>query len=259
MDLWLEPGECCSLAGATADDRELAAYSASEFMWAKTGRQFGIGRETVRPCRGPAGDTGRFDLSVALAFAEPRIGLPLWQGSCSCSRPDGCSCRGKDWVKLPRDRVREILEVTIDGVLLDSDQYALRGRNRLYRVDGLRWPCCQNLDLETSEEGTWAVRYVFGHRVPRLVYLATKRLACEIIKATVNDPTCRLPSTTRTVAARGISVELARFFDESGTIGIFEVDAAIWAANPAGLPHRATAWSPELQGRAVRVLPEGGS
>jgi hypothetical protein len=155
--------------------------------------------------------------------------------------------------------VREILSVTVDGEELDTSAYRLRRPNRLYRVDGSKWPCCQDLALEPTEEGTWEVRYIFGVRVPTIVLLGTRRLACEYLKGFVGDESCRLPLNARAITARGISVDLVKFFEESGTTGIFEVDAAIRAVNPEGLQHRATAWSPEMTDRAVRSEPEVSS
>lgn len=252
MDLWISPDDCCSPAtDATADQRLVAATAASEFMWAHTGRRYGIGIDTVRPCRTRTGGPSRFDLPSTDRFIATGP-MAFFHGTCGCSRPSDCGCRQKDHIRLPRDRVRQILEVKVDGEVISADQYRLRRPNRLYRLDGT-WPCCQDLALEDDEEGTWSVRYQFGRPVPAIGLIAARRLACEYLKALVDDPTCRLPGNARSVTARGISVDLGRLLDQ-GVIGLFEVDAAF---ESLGKDERASAWSPELDGRAVRVEPLG--
>lgn len=257
MDLWVTPEECCSTSGpgdATADQRLAACLVASEVMWAKTARMYGLGVDTVRPCRGPVGDGYRFDLPSSSLFGFP-ISRPYYHGRCGCSSVGQCGCRQKDSVRLPRDRVREILEVKVDGEVLADSAYRLRRPNVLYRMDGETWPCCQDVALEDDEEGTWSVRYRWGRPVPHVARMGARRLACEVLKGLVDDPTCRLPSNARSVSARGITVDLVQLLEQLGATGLFEVDLAVQTLNPDGLQMRASAWSPEVSGRAVRVDP----
>lgn len=254
MDLWIDTTDWCGDIDATADQRRLAAEAASQFMWSATARQFGLGVETVRPCLSRAGDSHRFDRGTN----------PTWRplfGGCGCTRPDGCSCSRKSFVKLPRDRVTNIIMVVVDGVPLVYTDWALRGRNKLYRVsDTETWPCCQDLELEITEVGTWAVTYEHGQPVPPLLVLAAQTFGRELLKAVVDDPTCRIPKSAQVVNRQGITMQMTQF-DAAGSTGLFEVDAAIQAVNPNRLETRATAWSPELAGKAVRdpVPPGSGS
>jgi hypothetical protein len=79
-------------------------------------------------------------------------------------------------------------------------------------------------------------------------------LACELVKAHLGVD-CALPARVQTLTRQGMSMAILdpQEFLAFGRTGLYEVDLAIAAVNPHGLRRRATAWSPEVKGRARRT------
>lgn len=239
----------CGCPEASADVTESSIQTASEILYALTGRQYpGTCEATLRPCAN-GGSSRPFGWSYP--WFPIRIGGQwLNIGGCGCHTANDCACRPYPRLNLGRSDIQSVETVTIDDVELDPTAYRLDSHHYLIRTDGSGWPCCQDLSVD-SGEGTWSVELTYGWPVPESLRHAAAVLAMEYVKSCISDDSCRLPSRTQSIVKQGISIELqdpAQYLD-SGRTGIPEVDLAVHAANPNGLTREAIVRSPEV-GRA---------
>ncbi|MEV4705496.1 hypothetical protein [Actinoplanes sp. NPDC049316] len=226
--------------------RELAVEVAGQLLWMLSGRQFGVCSTTVRPV--PRGHPGvrvwrRWEL-----YLSPE--LPGWTTFCGCpglGPAADCGCDQDVQVSLPGG-VQRVLQVRIDGQVLDASVYRVDNRRWLVRTDGGRWPARQELTAGDDEPGAFVVTYERGVPVPAAGRWAGGQLACEIAKAAVGDTKCRLPRRVASIVRQGVHTEFvdpARLARD-GMTGIPEVDGWLAAVNPYGLPRDSVVWSPDL-------------
>jgi len=214
--------------GSAAAARQAAENLAVQVLWGLSGRQFGICGYIVRPCLALTPDQHRRPGTPALTAY-----VVSWEGDHWENLPCGCSgmCRtaGPRAVHLPGP-ARDIIAVTVAGVILPDDQYVLEG-DILHRV-GRSWPR-QNLSRPMGEPDTWSVEYLRGNPVPPGVDRLTGLLAKEFLAA-CGGGTCRLPRTVTSVTRQGISYQVFNPNDiyESGKTGLTEVDMWLAAVNP---------------------------
>ena len=245
---------CDVPATATLFDEENAIQAASEILHILTGRQYpGVCSEILRPCPSP----GYLPQDSGLPFGWYPIhigGVWLNSGWCGCHSSADCGCACIPQLELGRDDVQTVDQVTIDGVILDPGAYRLDHQRWLVRIDGGTWPCCQDLTEPTTETGTWSVTITYGRPIPTSLENAALVYACELVKAKVGVD-CALPARVQTLTRQGVSMTLLdpQEFLTFGRTGLYEVDMVIAAYNPEGLRRRATAWSPEVKGRARRT------
>lgn len=216
-ELWITGDEildCCDATIGTDVPVDTFAAEASALLYELSGRQFGgICQRTVRPCPGDCGCWSR----------------PDWRHA---GRARGC--RPLSSVKLAGYPVQEIIEVMIDGDVIDPSEYRLeRGRDlvRLDDTDGKRqrWPACQDLGL-ASGDGTFFVTYTYGVGPPVAGVEAAKQLACELVKACPSSGAtedCDLPPGTIRVTRQGLTVEAQTLglFLGQGQTGLTHIDA----------------------------------
>lgn len=204
---------------------------AASVLWALSGRQFGIFDTVVRPCVQPL---------WSWPWSTPSYtsyGI-WWDGAGYHTWPCGCVggyCRrsGPGAVHLAGPAV-DIIEVTIDGTVLDSDQYVLEN-NVLFRVGAeTRWPP-QDLTRPLGYPRTWSVEYLRGTPVPPGVDRLTGALAAEFFNACTGRK-CRLPRSVISLTSDGITTQFNpnQIFD-SGKTGLIEVDTWLAAINPGKL------------------------
>ncbi|OBC03370.1 hypothetical protein A5784_14145 [Mycobacterium sp. 852013-50091_SCH5140682] len=208
--------------------RNAAEDRAVFVLWALSGRQFGVCETKVRPCPENLSLAG-----YAMPWASPFV-LTLDEGhwfNWPCGCVGSCTVSGPRVVHLPGP-VAEVTAVTIDGVVLDPDEYQVEG-NVLYRK-GTSWPR-QDLGRPLGESGTWSVTYTRGNPVPPGVAQLVGLLAKEFMVAC--DPSgtakCRLPRTVVSTTRQGVT----HVFDPAkmlaaGKTGLPEVDSWLAAANP---------------------------
>ena len=237
---------CCTAEiGSDTTFLEASIAAASEALYLASGKQFvGICERTVRPCQTDACGCGTQILS--------RGHLVGWDGGCWGGYD--CGCQPTSRVKLA-GYATEIVEVKIDGIVIDESEYELVRNKWLVHRGGGRWPSCQIDDLPDTEEGTFSVTYEYGKAPPVLGQLAAAALACEIVKSCTTGVECALPDGVVRITRQGITVERSLFIqDERGrwATGIGAVDIFLNAVNQAGIPRRATAWSPSSRGRYAR-------
>jgi hypothetical protein len=262
--VWLKPTEP-TLSEPTPTPEEQAAHdvwaadndAAEAFGWltlnSLTAGQIAMCPITVRPCR------SRCREGAYYVGARPG-GLPwspvlvdgqwinIW-----CGHRGSCACSTVSTVVLPVP-VGRIIEVKIDGVVLDPDLYRVDDGKNLVRLDGEEWPYCQDMSLNDGV-GTFLVTYMQGFEATNVEKRAVGSLASEFIKMLGGDKKCRLPRGTRTVTRQGVNIELVTDLFAAGTTGLPEVDAIIRALNPNGLKFRPRVWSPDQQ---RPVTPTGG-
>src|SRR5439155_25128670 len=117
---------------------------------------------------------------------------------------DNCSCHSVEEVVLP-GAVTAIVDVTIDGVVLNPSAYRVDNGRLLVRQDGGLWPLCNDLSKPPGQHGTWTVTALYGKPVPSSGRIALGELVCELIKACTDDPSCRLPERLQTLTRQGVT------------------------------------------------------
>jgi hypothetical protein len=249
--LWVDVDQiaaCCEMPTGM-DEFELiaqltnAATVASELLfWAEGRRHAGACQRIARPCQ-----TGCSCGYQVLSRGH----LVGWDGNCWGDY--NCGCTAVSAVKLAGS-VREILEVTIDGVVVDPAEYFVDERRWLVRK-AARWPACQARDLDPDQPGTFAVTYIYGKNPPASGTRAARQLACELFKSCTGSEDCNLPTGVMRVTRQNVTFErsfLSR--DEKGIwrSGLGEVDLYLNTINPHGLVRRPTFWSPSRRARYAR-------
>jgi len=263
----------CTAADVGSDTSVLEewAEAASELLFEFSGRRFnGECEDTVRPCRIGAGCWEGF-ASPGWPFVAGVSWSWGWNGTYGAwdwgwwgGGNSVCGCRGLSQVELAGYPVTSIVEVKINGAVLDplyddgSPAYRLDEYRYLVRMNdpdapdtAARWPSCQNLALEDDQEGTWSIRYTYGQPPPVAGVLAAKQLACELYQASIGGE-CRLPAGTTTVTRQGVTVDRLLFKSWALTpagwgTGLPLVDAFLNAFNPEGVKMRPLVWSPDIQ------------
>lgn len=260
---WPMADDCsCLPAPRDMDDQQrVAVESATEILWRLTAGRFGLCREIVRPCRRPCAPT-----RAGGARMRPDVINGRWVNlSCGCGCPepecDSCTCgTAPDTVDLPGPvhapylpnddgcptHTRYPVRVWIDGEPLDPDAFRVDG-NTLMRVDGQRWPQCQDMTVAYDEPGGFGVEYWRGLDVPIGGRRAVAILACELWKKCSGASDCALPERVNTVTREGISYTFVdpMEFLSNGRTGLPEVDMWLSTVNPTGALSPPGVWSPD--------------
>lgn len=250
---WAEIGDMpCMDYETDSAVAEAMLLFASDVLYEFTGRQWpGVCISTVRPCaeRSRGGAAGWW----------PVGGRRGSWGSCSCNRSRRCGCSSLSEVRLA-DHVLEVVHVVVDGVVVPPVEYALDDHRFLVgltEADGSPrvWPCCQRLDREPTEAGTWEVTFTHGGMPPRGGSLAAASLACELVKAFTPDAKgCRLPKRVTSITRQNVTVSLLdplTLFSE-GQTGLPEVDLWLGSVIAGRRRRRARLIVPGRRGGATR-------
>lgn len=232
--------------------RARATTLATFVLDALTGHQFSQCPVTVRPC-GPS-------CRMFLGYQTWPVGAPasntpgpwmvpyvvngVWR-NCACS--GGCACAPDCRVDLGVP-VAEVEEVKVNGLTLDPSAYFLTGQWLARTDDGECWPACQDPSVPDTEEGTFAVTFRPGRRLPEAGRIAAGALALEFARA-CQGTACGLPAQVQSLTRQGVDVEFVDPTDilTEGRTGIREVDLFISAVNPASLRQRSRVMSPDIQ------------
>lgn len=209
---------CCAGAQTTADcdgDVTLLTYkwsdeelikAASDLLYARTCYKYpGQCIQTVWPCLGC--------------------------NSCG-SHPCGCGSYFAIWLTSDFP-ILEILEITIDGVVVDPATYRLEENERVVKTDGIDWPRCNNLGLTAGPHAPAGsellVTYSAGRMPPPALKMAAAELVCELKKACQGDASCKLPDHVRSITRRGVEMEIDSVFSllDSGLTGNAIIDHAL--------------------------------
>lgn len=133
-----------------------------------------------------------------------------------------------------------VLQVTIDGVVIDPSEYALYNGNILFRRDSA-WPSTNNITRLPTEAGTFTVKFTFGEEVSHITTMACVELVIQMMK----DPSAlsRLRGIT-SANVQGVSVSLDAA-NEAEAMGIPAVSRFLDRYAPRGLGALGV-WSYEL-------------
>lgn len=249
--------EPCNVYDAELGDMALNLQMASDVLNNLSPTKYpGVCTDVVRPCAKPSGDIFNRGDPLLLLRHMPGTWFPLW-GTCGCWTSGRCGLGGNREVALPKGPVVEVTEVLVDGQALGADEYRLDDQRRLVRrpdADGRpqAWPCCQRMDLDDTDVGTWSVAYTYGVRPPPLGVRAAAVLACELALAcspSVGDQgKCRLPRRVTSVVRQGVTIIMAPsdFLDpKTGKTGIWEVDLFLFGERAEQSHGGATVFSPD--------------
>jgi hypothetical protein len=232
----------CDVATLNPAVTGLAVASATETLWALSGRRFGLCEVTLRPCRRDCYD-GRFyddfgpPWTGARSYPQPALIGGQWF-NLTCGSCSDCACGTVSEALLPAP-VHSIVEVKVDGTPLVTGAYRVDNNRLLVRTDGDRWPRCNDLTRADSEPGTWSVTARFGEVPPEGAALAMGELACEIAKA-ADGQDCRLPAGVQQLVRQGVTIsypDVGELFAK-GRTGLYLVDMFVATWNPSGLRSR---------------------
>lgn len=258
--------DCCPGFTGGTDTSELEAFGpfVSDILYELTGGQYSgeCGPITVRPQGN--GECSCFT-SIVSGWSWDRLSNRWAFGT------RACGCRPVSEVLLA-GWPREVTEVRIDGVALSSTEYRLDGFKLVRMRDPadpdvrLLWPGCQIMDLDDTEEGTFAVDYTYGLDPPDGAVAAAAALACQLWMACHSDEVgaegeCELPSNVRQVARAGLTVDFGRLVAsaiKTGDTGIAAIDLFL-AAHGADHEGQPSVWSPDIDPYPRRVGPYGGT
>jgi hypothetical protein len=235
---------CCNVETSSGVLFDEAAVQASNLLYQLSGRQYAgtCGPRTVRPACDQC-FCGYQVLSRGYVIGPWDYGYPLLLCNscliaCDPSR-----------IKLAGYPVREIVEVLIDGDVVDPSEYTIWNSRYLTRLNDMAWPVAQDLTLADTEDSTFSITYTYGADPPSLGMAAAAQLGCEIYKACADVSACALPQGTTRVTRQGIVIERLAFTswafrDGSWRTGLPLVDAFLSAYNPAGIKRRPVFWAP---------------
>lgn len=240
---------CCSTwSDYSADLQTAAAEFGALFVWAATGRRYGLCERTVRPCGRSCGSCGG---GAGWYWSDgtwvPYIFNGVWRNCYGGCGAGWCTCEPWCQVYLPTP-VASIpaTGVSQDGEIVPVDAWRVDNGQWLVRTDGECWPFCQDYNAD-SGEGVFSVTYYQGLPVPSPLQRAAGELACEYAKACTGAE-CRLPSRIQSLTRQGMTVSMVDvdMLLEKGLTGITTVDQLIRTFNPYGLTSQMKISSPEI-------------
>lgn len=253
---------CSALEDMSNEDRARVERMATDFLWNVTNRVYGTCEVAIRPCSEEcAGDFGStFWGRHWFPGGRPNGWLPividdfLYNTGCGCGARCNCLIDGAKSLIVPGP-LAEVVSVRIEGAVIPASEYKVT-YNRYITLSGdRRWPACQNLNLEATEEGTFEIVYKRGVPVPEGGQLAAGILACELAKALCGDNDCQLPRRVQTITRQGITVGFQDMFEglDEGKTGIWIIDSWITSTRRPG--DRAGVRSPDIRKSSVGSTP----
>jgi hypothetical protein len=244
--------------------RDSALWLASTFLWAATGRQYGVCPVTVRPIQPQCGPEVAYQAFAVMPGAQG-LGVPggpfLFAGRWFNAGCSTACCGTSECAIVLAGPVASVAQVLVDGEVVPASAYRVdvsQGEYLLVRIDGECWPVCQRISAAPGEAGSFEVSYGQGRTLPEALTIATALLACEYAKF-LEGGACKLPTKMTRLSRQGVDVEVELPDALDGTTGIRQVDAVIHALNPGRRQYPPVLLSPDLPGVADRitVVPAG--
>lgn len=260
---WPVEWVCTDDLAAAPELTGAALATATEILWALSGRQFGLCEVTLRPCRRDCVDAAFlssemfFPSSGDVGWPYPALLGGRWVNLACGGCGDDCSCSAVSEVILPGP-VHDIVEVLVDGIILADNEYRLDDSRRLVRL-GAQWPTCNDLNLDDDQPGTWSVTANYGRDVPESGKWAVGELACQLLKA-MRGEDCRLPNNVVSLARQGVTIKFPDINElfARGRTGLYLVDIFLAAFNPNGLQSASRVYSvdsPRARRTGTDVVP----
>lgn len=262
-DSFYRPGPClsyepiftfCPLPTGSESVSGYALEAASELLYYATAQRFDNCQVTIRPCRRDCyGSITGYNAGWWWdgAYPVPANINGRWYNLTCGICGDTCSCTAISETVLPGP-VRNVVQVTVDGVILTPDvDYRLDDYRKLVRLGDV-WPLCNDLNKDISQADTWSVTVVYGEPLPMLGRLAAGQLTSEIAKDLVCGD-CALPPGVTNITRQGITMDLenARDLVDTDLFGLRYVDRFIRTYNPHRLMARAAVY--DIDGPGFRV------
>lgn len=252
---WPDPDpQCCEQwdnEDVTDAQRDRAAAIASSVLWRLSGRRLGVCSATIRPCgRDCEGASTYFGggYQRGAVFTPQLVNGTTWVNT-TCPCPNECSCCHVCQLEIPGGPIQEIVEVTIDGVVIDPATYRIDNHRWLVRESGFDcWPRCQDLGADPGEPNTFTITYRRGIPLDAAALAAFSTYACELLKACIPGCACRLPKRVQTITRQGTTISFVDPMDflDRGRTGLEDVDAWLAAVNPSRLQERSRVYSPDI-------------
>jgi len=232
----------CDVSTESPTATGIAVASATEILWALSGRRFGTCQVTLRPCRRSC-YPGQYWSSYGAPWPGPSV-FGYGQGwfDLQCGDCIGtCSCSRVFQIELPAP-VSSIVSVKIDGtpMVTGGAAYRVDDNRFLVRTDGQDWPLCNDLSKDDTQAGTWSVTALYGEDIPALAQPAVGQMACEILKSMAGQD-CMLPAGLTQLVREGVTISYPDIgaLWKQGRTGLYLVDAFLSTTNPSGLRRRA--------------------
>lgn len=257
-----EPIWCEALPAGSESVTGNAVTMATEVLWQAAGQRFGLCMVTLRPCREDcaSGRTGFNDwwpgvgstLNGSGGGPRPWWYNGTWFNVCS-SGCDSCSCTTLDTALLPAP-TRDVVQVMLDGEIMDPSLYRVDENRKLVRLDGGLWPLCQDLSKDDTQPGTWSVTITVGEDVPLLAQRALGQLAMVFVKECLGED-CLLPWDVTSISRQGVNITFGgagNVRDIIGQLGLRFVDLFLATYNPNKLQHRGKTYDVDRNPRPWR-------
>lgn len=225
---------------ATVDDAVLARWLlvASEVLYNLTGRAWpGECQETIRPVAADCWRRGCFGIPVTGVWSLSGWDNQRWQPT-TANQSRSHSGRWLSEVHLPSRPVIEIVEVMLDGFVVDPTRYRMANRRSLVMTpqpgdEWQAWPCWQDDRVDTTEPGTFGITYKYGEGPPPAGAEMAAFYACQLSLG-ASGAACQLPSRVTNITRQGVSMTILDPFEfvEKGMVGLAMVDtwiASVWA------------------------------
>lgn len=256
-------GVCSDWNGYAVPLQDAAMALAAGFLWAATGRQYGVCPITVRPSQADRSELvyQTFPVAPGLGGLGEPGGPFLFAGRWFNSGCATACCGTSACAIVLRGPVASIDEVLVGDDIIPPSAYRVDvtgGNYLLVRIDGACWPMCQNFTAEPGEPGAFEVTYGVGRALPVSLQIAAALLACEYAKF-LTGGACALPAKMTRLSRQGVEVEVAPPEPGEGQTGIKMVDDVIAALNPSRRQRPPLLLSPDLPEACdrVTVIPAG--
>lgn len=254
-DSWGVPTFFCDLSPAAQAVTGIAKNVAAEVLWSMSGRQVGECDMTIRPCASSCfGDWPFIGQWWQLGqYPRPLFYNGVWYNmTCGNGCGRSCSCTFVSEVDLPAP-VTAITSVLVDGVLLPSTAYRVDDGRKLVRVDGGRWPMCNDLSKADTEVGTWSVSLSYGVPLNATGRLAWAELTQQVAKTLACDDDCSFGKPVQSVVRQGVTMTFldpADLFPD-GRLGLYWCDLFINQMNPNKLMSAASVYDVDRDGYRI--------
>jgi hypothetical protein len=213
---------------------------------------------TIRPCRRncPPEQYRYLSDPNGLPWVPAMLDGKIYNLTCGVCRGE-CGC-GPISEMILDPPAQAVIEVKVDGVVLAPSAYRVDDYRRLVRLDGGKWPDCQQLDKPDTEPGTFSVSYWSGNIPDPGASFALTDLAVEWWKA-CQGKQCSLGENVRQVARQGITYDVDTVYESirEGRTGLKRVDLWIFSVNPHGLRRRLRVYSPDMVTNRRTTSPTG--
>ncbi len=251
-------GVCTDWPDVPAQRQATALALANGYLWAATGRQYGVCPLTVRPSQTLRGGEIVYQ-AFPVAPGLGGLGVPggpfLFGGRWFNSGCASACCGNSACAIVLRGPVASVDEILVGDEVVPASAYRVDVTGGVYllvRVDGECWPTCQDFTTDEGEPGSFAVTYGLGRPVPLVLATAAAMLACEFAKALAGGA-CKLPSKMTRLSRQGVEIELEPPDPADGKTGIREVDMVVSMLNPGRRQSPPVLLSPDLPESCDRV------